>query len=160
MTRPHNFASAKFSYWTKLNMSDANPEQNPQIPVATLRPATLLRYTDEGYSAPTWEDVRTLIGITGLSNSAMGDIAGISARKFRKWACSPESNDHLPIPYAVWRLLLLETGFVALDQQRGISDTPKRNRRFRAGFFTWSGQIRLFARARKSPGTNKQPKQP
>lgn len=96
-------------------MSDTNPEYSPSIHAGGLRPATLLPYTDDGYSEPTWEDVRALMRIAQLTGSGAGDLAGVSARKVRRWACPPDSNDHLPIPYAVWRLLLLETGLVTLN---------------------------------------------
>jgi hypothetical protein len=96
-------------------MSDTNPENNPLNLANGLRPETLLRYTDERYSAATWEDVRDFMRLTELTGSRAGEIVGVSARKIRRWLCAPGSEDYQPIPYAVWRLLLLETGFVTLD---------------------------------------------
>jgi len=95
-------------------MSDIRPE-TPLDRAGSLRPSTLLRFSDQGYTEPTWEDLRMLMHVAQLSGSRAGDLAGVSSRKVRKWASPPSHPDHLPIPYAVWRLLLLETGLVTLD---------------------------------------------
>jgi hypothetical protein len=75
-------------------------------------PATLLRAVDQDYRAPSPEDLRAVMALKTLSASAIADLTGVSSRTVRKWTSLPDSPNFVPIPYAAWRLLLLETELV------------------------------------------------
>lgn len=88
-----------------------------------IRPSTLLKY-DNGWTQPTPLEVRSLINFLNLSGSKVANLVGIrNNRTVRKWQEVKEivdSGDHEgetnrnknDIPYAAWRLLLLEAGLV------------------------------------------------
>jgi len=76
------------------------------------RSATLLPFHDPGFVAPTHADIRALTQRHDLTGSAVARITGVSPRTVRKWHAPPEADNHSPVPYAAWRLLLIETGTV------------------------------------------------
>lgn len=73
----------------------------------TLPPNTLLLFTDPNYQAPTWQDVRTLVKMTGLTGEQVASLLGVASRTVRKWQSPPDSSNHTPMPYSAWRLLLI-----------------------------------------------------
>ena len=73
-----------------------------------LPAGTLLKYHDPGYQDPTANDVRTLKDISGKTGRELGEIAGVEPRTFRKWTAPETANQKTKIPYAAWRLLLIE----------------------------------------------------
>ncbi|TQK07839.1 transcriptional regulator [Herbaspirillum sp. SJZ107] len=77
------------------------------------KPATLLPFHDVGFVAPTYTDVRALTQRYKLTGAAVARITGVLPRTVRKWHAPPETTNHSPIPYAAWRLLLIEAGAVA-----------------------------------------------
>lgn len=74
--------------------------------------ATLLPFHDPGFVAPTHSDVRALTRRYSLTGATVARITGVLPRTVRKWLASPEVTNHTAIPYAAWRLLLIETGLV------------------------------------------------
>lgn len=76
------------------------------------RPATLLPFHDPGFVAPTYIDVRAVTQRYKLTGAAVARITGVLPRTVRKWHASPAVANHAPIPYAAWRLLLIEAGLV------------------------------------------------
>lgn len=77
-----------------------------------IRETTKLRFFDPAYTPATADDLRELMRQTGLTGSQAARLVGVNSRTIRKWATShglPNSGD---IPYAAWRLLLLETGLI------------------------------------------------
>jgi hypothetical protein len=45
-------------------------------------------------------------------NLAIAQVTGVTPRTVRKWLAPPEAENHALVPYAAWRLLLIETGVV------------------------------------------------
>lgn len=75
---------------------------------------TLLKYTDPDFSEPTQRDILCVIRKLGnLTGSEIAGRAGVDSRTVRKWLSPPESPNHKHMPYAVWRLLLIEALLVA-----------------------------------------------
>lgn len=92
-------------------------------------PSSLLPFHDAGYVAPTNEDIRAITQRFNLTGAGVARLTGVLARTVRKWMAAPSVANHSPIPYAAWRLLLIETGTVqpgALDAARtsGMVDVP------------------------------------
>ncbi len=77
-----------------------------------LNERTLLLYHDPRYQPPTPTDVRNVIRHLGLTGSEVAARVGVSADTVRKWQATPDSPSFKPIPYAPWRLLLIEAGLV------------------------------------------------
>lgn len=77
-----------------------------QVNRPALRPETLLCFADPGYSHPTWEDVRLLIGLLGKTGEEIGLLVGVQSRTVRKWQASPDKSSHAEIPYSAWRVML------------------------------------------------------
>lgn len=75
-----------------------------------INPAALLRRADPAYQPPTWEDVRALKEISGETGGALAKRVDVDPRQFRRWTAPPDASNNRPIPYAAWRLLLLELG--------------------------------------------------
>lgn len=74
---------------------------------------TLLLYTDICYEPPSVTDLRSVIRKLGLSGSEVASRVGVSPDNVRKWQATRDSPNHKQIPYAAWRLLLIEAGLVA-----------------------------------------------
>lgn len=72
----------------------------------SLRPETLLCFADPGYSHPTWEDVRLLVGLLGKTGEEIGLLVGVKSRTVRKWQASPDTSNHAEIPYSAWCVML------------------------------------------------------
>lgn len=72
------------------------------------------KYSDKGYVHPDPEDVKRLKNACGWSNQYMCDIAGIKftaeqgSSVLRKWMAPSYKRYSVKIPYAVWRLFVLE----------------------------------------------------
>jgi hypothetical protein len=75
-------------------------------------PATLLPFHDPAFMAPSHNDVRAVTQRYGLTGSALARVTGVTPRTVRKWLAPPEVENHAPMPYAAWRLLLIEAGIV------------------------------------------------
>lgn len=71
-----------------------------------IRPETLQRF-GAGWETPTPDDVRELLRSQGWTGSVAANIAGVHSRTVRKW-----TGGEREIPYAAWRLLVMEAGLV------------------------------------------------
>lgn len=76
------------------------------------KPATLLPFRDPEFVAPTHIDVRAITQRYKLTGSAVASLTGVLPRTVRKWLAPPGVANHAAIPYAAWRLLLIEVGLV------------------------------------------------
>tara|TARA_R110000772_G_scaffold155953_1_gene267037 strand:+ start:2103 stop:2459 length:357 start_codon:yes stop_codon:yes gene_type:complete len=94
-------------------MSEDHAKYTVSTAPPALRPGTLLRFTDAGYQAPGAQDVRTLKAISGKTGRELTELVGIAdQRTFRKWTAPEGASQRSQIPYAAWRLLLIELGLV------------------------------------------------
>lgn len=84
-------------------------------------PLSLLPFHDPAYMSPTNEDLRALAERFSLSGAGVARLTGVLARTVRKWMAAPTVSNHSPIPYAAWRLLLIESGTV----ERGAIDSAR-----------------------------------
>lgn len=75
-------------------------------------PAALLPFHDPQFTAPTYLDIRAITHKYGLSGADVSRITGVLPRTVRKWLAPPDAANHTDVPYAAWRLLLIETGEV------------------------------------------------
>lgn len=75
-----------------------------------IQSSTKLRFDDPAYTAPKAEDLRELMRQKNLSGSTVARLVGVTPRTVRKWATRAGMPNSAEIPYAVWRLLLIETG--------------------------------------------------
>ncbi len=73
----------------------------------TIRPETLLEFSDPQYLDPSPTELRTLLSRANLTGAKAGYLVGVNGRTIRKW-----TGGERAIPYAAWRLLLKETGEV------------------------------------------------
>lgn len=62
----------------------------------------------EGYTPPTPAEIRELLRSQGLSGSVAATLIGVTPRAIRYWLADPDQPGHRRIPYAAWRLLILE----------------------------------------------------
>src|SRR5450830_1775402 len=76
-------------------------------------PSSLLPFHEKAYVPPTHTDVRAITQQFNLTGSSVARLTGVLPRTVRKWLAAPTVANHSPIPYAAWRLLLIETGSVA-----------------------------------------------
>lgn len=77
-----------------------------------LDPLTLLPFDDPDFRSPSYGDVRALTHQYKLTGSNVARLTGVTPRTVRKWMAPPGVQNHAPMPYAAWRLLLIETGLV------------------------------------------------
>lgn len=70
---------------------------------------TKLRFSDPAYTPATADDLRELMRQTGLTGSQTARLIGVNSRTIRKWTTSEGMPNSAEIPYAAWRLLLIET---------------------------------------------------
>lgn len=75
-------------------------------------------YSDPLYKPPTPAQIDDLIKAAGWSQSDTAKLVGVSysagkgSGTIRKWRAPVESKEHRSIPYAAWRLLLINAGVV------------------------------------------------
>lgn len=70
-----------------------------------IRSQCRVPFSDIGYEPPTIEEIRAALSHGGLTGAAAGRVVGVTGRTIRKW-----TGGEREIPYAAWRLLLLEVG--------------------------------------------------
>lgn len=76
-----------------------------------LRPQTRLKIEHPDFEAPNDSDVRALKDITGMTGGELARMVGVDARTWRAWSAPQSAERRQRIPYAAWRLLLIECGF-------------------------------------------------
>src|SRR5690625_1310334 len=100
-------------------MSEEYPTYRTANSDTEVNPRTLLRSTDPGYERPTYADLRALKDRSGETGGRLAQRVGVDPRTWRKWTAPPEAKNAQQIPYAAWRLLLVELGVVeGLDDSR------------------------------------------
>ena len=72
----------------------------------------LLKYDEPGYVPPSYKEVKLLKDMSGMTGGQLANLAGVNQRTFRKWLAPPEAQNSAQIPYAAWRLLLIECGII------------------------------------------------
>lgn len=77
------------------------------FPPAQIRSTALLPYEDENYTPPTCDEFRAAMKLARLTGAAAGTLLGVQGRGIRRWI-----GGEREIPYAAWRLLLIETRLV------------------------------------------------
>lgn len=70
-----------------------------------VRTEARLPFASERYMPPTKDEFRTVTQVLGLTGSAVGKLLGVEDRTVRRWIGGDRE-----IPYAAWRLLLIEAG--------------------------------------------------
>lgn len=76
-------------------------------PPGAIRSECFLEYGDECYQPPEPSEVRAIIQRLGMSSIEVASFVGVSsARTVRKWQADEITT--AAIPYAAWRLLVLE----------------------------------------------------
>lgn len=93
-------------------MSEENAVYRINTKPRNLPAATLLKFNDLNYQSPTAEDVRTLKDISEKTGRELGELVGVEPRTFRKWTAPESANQKTKIPYAAWRLLLIELNLI------------------------------------------------
>jgi hypothetical protein len=76
-------------------------------------PDTLRPFGDKQYRQPDEQDTRAVIQMLGTADQIAVLVGVKDARAVRRWVASPGARTRAPIPYAAWRLMLLEAGLVA-----------------------------------------------
>lgn len=83
--------------------------ENPSYygdPQVEIRKECLVPF-NQGWQAPSGEEVRAVMKMAGLSGKEVADLVGLdNTRTIRKWA-----GGAAPIPYSVWALLCERAGF-------------------------------------------------
>ena len=80
-----------------------------------------LHFNDPKYTSPEPEEVAQLIRLAGWSQTQVANLVGVKSdpkrgsSTIRKWKSHKAKDDHRPIPYSAWRLMLLHAGVVAID---------------------------------------------
>ena len=78
---------------------------------AGIRLTTRLKFK-EGFEQPDFQEVRNIKKSLNLYGTDMADLVGVSSRTVRKWMADPAGvkgqKSSNKIPYAAWRLLVLE----------------------------------------------------
>jgi hypothetical protein len=93
-------------------MSESHAEQWDSGPNKGPNPAAMLPFYDPAFVAPSYVDVRAVTQQYKLTGSTVARVTGVVPRTVRKWLAPPDADNHAPMPYAAWRLLLIETGLV------------------------------------------------
>lgn len=73
---------------------------------------SLLPFSDINFKPPIWTDIRRVTHQHSLTGSEVAQLTGVKPRTVRKWLSPPEAENHSPMPYAAWRLLLIELDIV------------------------------------------------
>ena len=82
-----------------------------------IRNTTLRAYVDD-WEQPTSAEVRALIEhlrkvrTEKITGQIIANLVGVNPRNVRKWSAPEDTSNHVRIPYAAWRLLLLYAGIV------------------------------------------------
>ena len=72
-----------------------------------IRPETLARWDTGQFTTPTPDEIRALLSEQGWTGAQAGSIVGVDSRTIRRW-----TGGERGMPYAAWRLLLIEAGLI------------------------------------------------
>ena len=78
-------------------------------------------FVDPYYQPPNASEIQMLFDIAGWNQNEAADVLGVSggmkgSASIRRWKTDPDSPSFRAIPYATWRLALLEAGVVKPSQ--------------------------------------------
>jgi DNA-binding transcriptional regulator YiaG len=84
---------------------------------ALKRRACCKPYSDERYRAPSADEITALIENTGWTQQQFAQVVGVSTSSggsstIRRWKSEEGSESYRAMPYAAWRLALLESGLI------------------------------------------------
>lgn len=94
-----------------------NKERVPNTLAAFASLPCARRYID-GYEAPSPEQVKALLNLSGMNRREWAELLGITYSEkhgcttLRKWTMKEGSKDHRQVPYSTWRLMLIYSGIV------------------------------------------------
>src|SRR5690625_5728177 len=100
-------------------MSEGDPLYRTANSDTAITPRALLRSDDPAYQRPTYQDLRALKDRSGETGGSLAQRLAVDPRTWRKWTAPPEAKNAQQIPYAAWRLLLVERGVVEGRDARG-----------------------------------------
>ena len=90
-------------------MTETKGRYNVKPVPGAIRGSCFDTFDQDTYTQPTPEEVRELINRIGLSGNQVAALVGASSgRVVRKWQAAGDVNNKANIPYAAWRLLVLE----------------------------------------------------
>jgi transcriptional regulator with XRE-family HTH domain len=81
---------------------------------------------DPTFEYPIFMDIKELIEIAGWSQREVAEICGVTfdekkgSSTVRKW-CSASEKENRTIPYTAWRLLLLKSNLISLNDEAGVT---------------------------------------
>jgi hypothetical protein len=90
----------------------------PETPEAFKNRPCARAFSDSEYQAPAPEEIARLIELVGWSQSDVAKITGVNynskkgSSTVRRWKAAKTDTQHRAIPYAAWRLLLINAGVV------------------------------------------------
>ncbi len=77
----------------------------------------------DGFRQPTPEQVQDLFRLAGWTQTEAAQKLGVDVSTIRRWHTRKAAKEHVPIPYAAWRLALILSGLVdARRQESGAND--------------------------------------
>ena len=88
-------------------MSDEQAIDTASSEVWAPAPEVLRVFTDPAYRPPDKLDVRGALKACGLTGVKAGELLGVDGRTIRRY-----TGGERPLPYAMWRLLLIYAGYV------------------------------------------------
>jgi hypothetical protein len=75
--------------------------------------ATLRLYADPEYRPPSADEIRLVMHQLGTTAEQLALLVGVqNGRAVRRWLAPETAKSHAQIDYAIWRLMLLEAGFI------------------------------------------------
>lgn len=83
---------------------------------------SLLPFNSPEYQPPSWVEVRAVVRRLRMTGSELADFVGVQPRTVRKWLAPPDAANNSPIPYAAWRLVLVEAGIVPLAESLNLAE--------------------------------------
>lgn len=81
--------------------------------IAGLLPDDVLAADPDDWRAPTWFELRHVIGegsFTGITGAAAAALVGVSAQNFRKYTARDGASTRQNMSFALWHLLLHKLG--------------------------------------------------
>ena len=101
------------------NYSTANTPNINKVEIGSelLQSPSVRLFSDPLYSAPSSEEVIKVANYLGLSQRQLANLVGVHSNNkgsstIRKWKAPEDKSEHRPIPYAAWRLMLIEAELV------------------------------------------------
>jgi hypothetical protein len=99
------------------NITNEPDIDKDNIEIELLKSSSIKLFSDPLYQAPTSSEVVKMAQYLGLSQRKLANLVGVHSNDkgsstIRKWKAPEDKTEHRPIPYAAWRLMLIEAGLV------------------------------------------------